>query len=241
MLHIHSVETFGTHEGPGIRLVIFTQGCNFHCLYCQNPDTQVVNGGRVVTSKMILELLDKQKEYFSESGGLTFSGGEPLCQASDLLPICQEIKKAGYHITLDTNGSILSETVKKLYDVVDLVLLDIKHIDHNWHQKITGSGNQTVLKTAKHLESIKKSFWLRYVLVPDYSDQPEFLKKLGRHFQDFQMIERVEILPYHTLGRFKYDKLNWPYQLDDIPELKTQDIDKAKQIFEKYFPKVYIR
>ncbi|MDP3758233.1 MAG: radical SAM protein, partial [Candidatus Daviesbacteria bacterium] len=152
MLQVHSIETFGTHEGPGIRLVIFMQGCNFRCLYCHNPDTQPTTGGKIMQSGEIIELLEKQRPYFKNKGGLTVSGGESLLQRQGLLDLFTKAKKAGFNTTLDTNGSILDEDTKKLLEVTDLVLLDVKHIDPVWHMTVTKASNEPVLQFAKYLE-----------------------------------------------------------------------------------------
>src|SRR5664279_5597723 len=204
MLKVHSIETFGTHEGPGIRLVVFLQGCNLRCVYCHNPDTQAMSGGTEMKTEEILALLEKEKPYFKGKGGLTVSGGEPLIQRQALIELFTEAKKAGFHTTLDTNGSILDEATKKLLEVTNLVLLDVKHIDPAWHQKVTKASNSVVLKFADYLEKINKTTWLRYVLVPGFTDQEEFLHQWGEHFKNFKHIQRVEILPYHTFGEYKY-------------------------------------
>lgn len=241
MLKIHSIETFGTHEGPGIRLVIFTQGCNFRCLYCENADTQEIGGGREIDAKEIIGLLQKEKSYFNGGGGLTVSGGEPTVQAKELLPIFKAVKEAGFNTALDTNGSITTETVEKLYEYTDLVLLDVKHIDQAWHKKITGVGNTSVLEMARFREKQGKPMWLRYVLVPGYSDQEEYLHKWGEVFQEYSSIDRVEILPYHTLGAYKFKELGRTYPLEGVPSPTKEQIEKAKEIFQQYFEHVYIR
>lgn len=241
MLKIHSIETFGTHEGPGIRLVIFAQGCNFRCLYCENADTQEIGGGREISAGEIIELLHKEKTYFEGGGGLTISGGEPTVQAKELLPIFKAVKEAGFNTALDTNGSIATETVEKLYEYTDLVLLDVKHINPAWHKKITGVSNVNVLEMAKVREKQKKPMWLRYVLVPGYSDQEEFLHQWGKTFSDYKAIDRVEILPYHTLGAYKFKELGRIYPLEGVLTPTDDQVKKAKSIFEEYFDEVYIR
>jgi len=159
MLRVHSIETFGTHEGPGIRLVVFLQGCNFRCLYCHNPDTQNMTGGTLIQSEEIIDLLEKQKTYFKNNGGLTVSGGEPLLQRQGLIDLFTKVKKAGFNIALDTNGSIFDEHTRQLLKFVDLVLLDVKHIDLAWHQKVTGAANIGTLKLAKYLNDEKIPMW----------------------------------------------------------------------------------
>lgn len=241
MLRVHSIETFGTHEGPGIRLVVFLQGCNFKCLYCHNPDTQSPEGGVQLKSEHILELLEKQRPYFKNKGGLTVSGGEPLMQREGLIDLFRKAKKAGFHIALDTQGSIFDEHTKKLLKFVDLVLLDVKHIDNEWHKKVTGNANIGTLKTAKYLLDNKIPMWLRYVLVPGLTDQEEFLYKWGEYFKDYKNIERVEILPFHTFGFYKYKEMGIKNPLENTPVPTTDQVQKALKIFKQYFKEVHIR
>lgn len=241
MLQVHSIETLGTHDGPGIRLVIFMQGCNFLCLYCHNPDTRPQTGGKSMTSEEILELLEKQRPYFKDNGGLTISGGESLLQREGLLDLFTKAKKAGFNTCLDTNGSILDDDSRKLLEVTDLVLLDVKHIDPVWHLKVTNADNAPVLEFAKYLESINKPVWLRYVLVPGYTNQAEFLEKWGKHFAGYKNIERVEILPFHRYGFYKYQELGIENPLLDCPVPTKEEIQEAKDIFQKYFKEVQVR
>jgi pyruvate formate lyase activating enzyme len=241
ILNIHSIETFGTHEGPGIRLVIFLQGCNFRCLYCHNPDTQTINGGKEISTEEIVKKAVDQKPYFGNNGGVTISGGEPLLQSNELFQLFQQLKKHKIHTAIDTNGSLLNNDVKKLLDITDLVLLDVKHIDGNWHKKLTGASNKAVLEFARYRESTEKPMWLRYVLVPGYSDQPEHIEKWAMYFPTFKYIERFEILPYHTFGVYKYKGLGMDYKLDKIEPPTQENIQKVKEAFEKYLYNVYIR
>ncbi|MBI2330186.1 pyruvate formate lyase-activating protein [Candidatus Daviesbacteria bacterium] len=241
MLRVHSIETFGTHEGPGIRLVVFLQGCNFRCLYCHNPDTQSATGGREMSSDEIIELLQKQRPYFKDKGGLTVSGGEPLLQRQALIDLFTKTKKTGFNVALDTNGSIFDEDTKKLLTVTDLVLLDVKHIDPVWHLKVTNASNEPVLQFAKYLEEINKPMWLRYVLVPGLTNQKEFLEKWGQHFAAYKNIKRVEILPFHTFGFYKYKELGIKNPLEGVLPPTKEEIQGAFGIFKKYFKEVYIR
>jgi len=241
MLRVHSIETFGTHEGPGIRLVVFMQGCNFLCLYCHNPDTRPLTGGKLMKSEEIIELLKKQKPYFKDKGGLTVSGGESLLQRQGLLDLFTKAKKASFNTCLDSNGSILDEAAKKLLEVTDLVLLDVKHIDPVWHMRVTKASNEGVLQFAKYLEKIGKPMWLRYVLVPGYTNQKEFLEKWGAHFAKYKNIKRVEILPFHTYGFYKYKELGIENPLEDCPVPTKEQIQEAMDIFKKYFKSVYVR
>jgi len=241
-MKISSIETLGTHEGPGIRFVIFTQGCNFKCLYCHNPETQSINPkSEEYSVAELVEKIKKCKPYFGKEGGVTISGGEPILQAKKIIRLFSELKKAGIHTALDTNGSILTDDVEKLLKITGLVLLDIKHIDNEWHKKISGHSNELVLKFAEYLEKNNIKFWIRYVLVPNLSDQDEFLIQFSEHFKDYKNLERVEILPYHTLGISKYKELNIPYSLLKTPVPDEKLIKKAKDIFEKCFNKVVVR
>lgn len=240
---VHSIETFGTHDGPGIRLVVFTQGCLFACAYCHNPDSQTLKSDQAkqVSTAEILQLLEKEKPYFGGQGGLTVSGGEPTVQAADLLELFQAVKLAGFHITLDTCGAIYNQAVNQVYDLADVVMLDVKHIDDVWHQKLTGHSNVNVLKNAAYREKTGQSLWLRYVLVPGWTDQPEYLEAWAKHFRDFKSIERVEILPYHTLGVYKYAELGLPYKLAGVEPATKKQAQQAKQIFDQYLTNVVIR
>lgn len=236
-LKIHSIETFGTGDGPGIRLVIFTQGCLFRCVYCHNPDSQdlVTPEMKNLSEVELLELLEKQKPYFGTQGGLTFSGGEPTVQASKILEYLPKIQSAGFNVALDTCGGIWSPIVNQLYDKIDLVILDVKHIDPVWHLKLTGQSNLTVLKNAAYREQTGKPMWLRYVLVPGWTDQPEFLHLWAKTFKAYKTVKRVEILPYHTLGIYKYRQLGRSYQLDGVAPPTLAQIQTAETIFKQYF------
>ena len=233
MIRVHSYESLGTYDGPGIRLVVFLQGCNFRCLYCANPDTIDAKGESKETApEEILKMAVSQKPFFGKKGGITFSGGEPTFQAKALVPLFRMLKEAGIHICIDTNGGIWNEDVKELLSLADLVLLDVKEFNDERHKALTSRSNAQTLKTAAWLEENQKPFWLRYVLVQKYS--------YFKHFKDYRMIERVEILPYHTLGVHKYEAMKMDYQLKDV-QLNTQaQLDEAKELFEKYFRTVYI-
>lgn len=241
MIRVHSYESLGTYDGPGIRLVVFLQGCNFRCLYCANPDTIDAKGeSKETTPEEILRMAVSQKPFFGKKGGITFSGGEPTFQAKALIPLFCMLKEAGIHICVDTNGGIWNEDVKELFSLADLVLLDVKEFNDERHKKLTSRSNAQTLKTAAWLEENQKPFWLRYVLVQNYSYFKEDIEALGTHFKDYRMIERVEILPYHTLGVHKYEAMKLEYKLKDV-KLNTQEqLDEAKQLFDKYFKTVYI-
>lgn len=241
MIRVHSYESLGTYDGPGIRLVVFLQGCNFRCLYCANLDTIDAKGESKETSpEEILKMAVSQKPFFGKKGGITFSGGEPTFQARELIPLFRSLKEAGIHICVDTNGSIWNEDVKTLLTLADLVLLDVKEFNNDRHRKLTARSNEQTLKTAAWLEENQKPFWLRYVLVQGYSYFREDIEAMGEHFKNYQMIERVEILPYHTLGVHKYEAMNLEYQLKDVKCNTPEQLEEAKVLFDKYFKTVYV-
>lgn len=241
MIRVHSYESLGTYDGPGIRLVVFLQGCNFRCLYCANPDTIDAKGESKETSpEEILRMAVSQKPFFGKKGGITFSGGEPTFQAKSLVPLFRMLKEAGIHICVDTNGGIWNSDVEELFSLADLVLLDVKEFNNERHRLLTLRGNEQTLKTAAWLEAHGKPFWLRYVAVQGYSAFSEDIEALGNHFKDYRMIERVEILPYHTLGVHKYEAMGMTYRLTNVPVNTPQQLDEIKQLFSKYFKTVYV-
>lgn len=241
LLKIHSLESFGTHEGPGVRFVVFLAGCNFRCAYCHNPDAIDAGDGKEITDEEIINSVEKSRPYFGSKGGVTFSGGEPLLQAKALARVCLKLKKRGFNLVLDTNGSVLNNEAKRLIGLIDLILLDIKHIDPKIHRDLTEKDNSVVLEFTKYLEKSKKPFWLRYVLVPGLTDQTEYLTKLGRYFKEYKMIQRTEILPYHTFGVYKYNELKLPYRLKNVKTPTPKEIETAKKILQKYFKQIIIR
>jgi len=241
MLNYHSIETFGAHEGPGLRLVIFLQGCQFKCLYCHNPDTIECKKNKEISGDEIIKRLENGREYYFPKGGITFSGGEPTLQSSEILSVFKKAKKLGFNTCLDSNGAILNESTKKLLEYTDLVLLDVKHIDNKKHKILTGASNKQTLKTAEYLEKNNIKMWLRYVLVPEFSDDINDVKKWCEHFRNYKNIEKAEILPYHALGEHKYEELSWEYKLKNIKPPTPEKISEVEKIFQKYFKKVVVR
>lgn len=241
MFRVHSYESLGTYDGPGIRLVVFLQGCNFRCLYCANPDTIDAKGeSRETAPEEILRMAVSQKPFFGKKGGVTFSGGEPTFQAKELVPLCRMLKEAGIHVCIDSNGGIWNKDVEELFSLADLVLLDVKEFNDGRHRTLTSRSNAQTLKTAAWLEENHKPFWLRYVLVQGYSHFKEDIEALGEHFKDYQMIERVEILPYHTLGVHKYEAMNMDYKLKDVLPNTSAQLEEAREIFCRYFSTVFV-
>ena len=235
MIKVHSYESMGTYDGPGLRLVVFLQGCPFRCLYCANPDTIAFDGGTPTEIDHIVNMAVNQKPFFGKKGGVTFSGGEPTAQAKELLPVIDKLKENGINICIDTNGGIWTPAVEELFMKTDLVLLDVKQMNPERHQSLTGRSNSQTLKTAEWLEQNQRPFWVRYVLVPGISDFEEDIRALGEHFKDYKMIQRVEILPYHTLGKHKYETMGQEYALKDTKTNTPEQIDKAKSLFDEYF------
>ena len=238
-IRVHSYESLGIFDGPGIRLVVFLQGCRFRCLYCANPDTIPSVGGLLTDPEEIVRMAVSQKSFFGKKGGVTLSGGEPTIQAQELIPLCKRLKEEGIHICLDTNGNNFNERTRELYQYIDLALLDVKEINSERHQILTGHPNTQTLQTAAWLREIGKPMRLRYVLVPGYSDFEEDLHAFGKHFKDYENIDRVEILPYHSFGVHKYESLGQTYQLSHVKEDTPERILEVKAIFELYFKNVW--
>ena len=235
MIKVHSYESMGTYDGPGLRLVVFLQGCPFRCLYCANPDTIAFDGGTPTEPEHIINMAVNQKPFFGRRGGVTFSGGEPTAQAKDLIPVVKGLKEQGIHICIDTNGGIWNPAVEELLKEIDLVLLDVKQINPERHQNLTERSNEQTLKTAQWLEANERPFWLRYVLVPGISDFEEDIRAFGEFFKDFKMLQRVEILPYHTLGIHKYETMGQEYKLKDTKTNTPEQLDRALALFTEYF------
>lgn len=240
MIRVHSYESMGTFDGPGLRLVVFLQGCPFRCLYCANPDTIEVGGGRETDEAEILRMAVDQKPFYGRRGGVTFSGGEPTFQAAALVPLVRKLKEAGIHVCLDSNGGVWNPAVEELLGLVDLVLLDVKQADPERHRALTGRSNSQTLRTAAWLEEHGKPFWLRYVLVPGYSDAEADIRTLGRLLGGYRSIQRVELLPYHTLGVHKYEAMGLEYRLRDVRENTPEQIDRAAALLREYFPTVVV-
>lgn len=231
----------GTFDGPGLRLVIFLQGCNFRCLYCANPDTIDPKGDSEDTSiEEIMRLAMNEKAFFGKKGGVTFSGGEPTVQAAELIPLVKRLKEQGINVCIDTNGSIWNKDVEELLGLVDLVLLDVKQFNAERHCVLTGRSNEQTLRTARWLEENNKPFWLRYVLVQGHSAFEEDIRALGETLGKYKMVQRVEILPYHTLGVHKYEAMGLEYKLAGVKENTPEQLDETKALFDEYFPCVYV-
>lgn len=231
---IHSTETFGTVDGPGIRFVVFMQGCSLKCKYCHNRDTWNVKAGTSTTVSELVKQILKYKSYIENSnGGVTVSGGEPLLQTEFVTELFKELKSKNIHTALDTSGSIpLSDEIKELLKYTDLVLLDIKHIDPEKCVNLTGFTNKNTLEFAKYLSNINLPVWIRQVLIPGYTDDKFDLIKLKNFLSNLNNVEKIELLPYHELGKFKWKELGETYELEGVPVPTQMDIDRAKFILE---------
>ena len=235
MIRVHSYESMGTYDGPGLRLVVSLQGCPFKCLYCANPDTIPFEGGTMTDIEEIVRMAVSQKPFFGRRGGITFSGGEPTMQAKELLPLYARLKEEGIHICLDTNGGAWNSDIEELFRQTDLVMLDCKQFNDARHKELTGRSNEQTIKTAQWLEENERPFWLRYVLVPGISDFEEDIRALGEHFKGYKMLQRMEVLPYHTLGIHKYETMGQEYQLKDTKTNTPEQLDRAMELFNEYF------
>ena len=229
---VHSFETFGAVDGPGIRFVIFMQGCSLQCKYCQNRDTWEINAGNQYSAEELLNKILKYKNYFLASGGgVTVSGGEPLLQYKFLIELFTLLKKENIHTAIDTSGNFaITEDMKKLIDLTDLFLLDIKCINDEICKKLTGLSNKKELVFAKYLSSINKPTWIRQVIVPTITDRTEDLLALKDFLSTLTNVEKIELLPYHDLGKSKWIKLGLKYELENIRVANNNDIEYAKRI-----------
>ena len=230
--YIHSTESFGTVDGPGIRYVVFMQGCPMRCLYCHNPDSWAVDRGEERRAGEIIEEIQKYRPFL-KNGGLTVSGGEPMMQREFVTCLFRMAKEKGIHTALDTSGVLFDpacpEKTDPLLDVTDLVLLDIKHIDEEEHRKLTGHSNRNILAFARYLRDRKIPVWIRHVVVPGITEDPKWLHKLGEFLAELDNMKALDVLPYHTMGRAKYEKLGMVYPLGDTPALPKENAIWARE------------
>lgn len=233
--YVHSLETFGLVDGPGVRFVVFLQGCSLRCQFCHNPETWY-SGGEEWTAEKLWQRAYRYKQYWKSNGGVTVSGGEPLLQLDFLTEFFKLAKKAGVHTALDTAGQPFStdaewlEKFKTLMEYTDLVLLDIKQMDEEGHKALTGRTNRNILEMAKWLSDNGKKMWIRHVLVPNLTDDEADLEKMHQFISTLKNVERVEVLPYHTLGLAKWVKLGIDYPLDGIKIPTEEQVKRAEEI-----------
>ena len=228
---VHSIETFGTVDGPGIRFVVFMQGCPLKCLYCHNRDTWGVAGNETNVDDLVSEIKRYIPYMKSSGGGVTVSGGEPLLQAKFVTTLFKKLKSSDIHTALDTAGSIpINPDIEELLQYTDLVLLDIKHIDDEKSKILTGLSNKNNLDFAKYLDAHNIPVWIRQVLVPGYTDNEKDLLDLKNFISTLSNVEKVEILPYHDLGKFKWKELGFEYALEATRTANSEDLERAKKI-----------
>lgn len=230
---VHSYETFGTVDGPGIRFIIFLQGCHLKCKYCHNRDTWDINGGEYKTIDEIMEKVMKYKSYIKASnGGITVTGGEPLLQVKFVKELFIKLKKEGFHTCIDTSGMItITDDVKETLKYTDLVLLDIKHIDDEKCKELTGLSNKRELEFARYLSDNGNKMWIRQVILPGITDKKEDIIKLRKFIDTLKIVEKVEFLPYHSMGKFKWKNLGVDYELESLSDATLEDIKRVEEIY----------
>ncbi len=237
--YIHSTESFGSVDGPGIRFIIFLQGCPMRCQFCHNPDTWAMMKTQPHTATDLLDQAEKYRPYWGQDGGITVSGGEPLMQIDFLIELFEMAKKRGIHTCIDTSAQPYRsvgewhEKFKRLMGVTDVVLLDIKHINNEAHRRLTLHPNDNILACARFLSDIRKPVWIRHVLIPGITEKDEFLLELADFLSTLHNIQRIDVLPYHTLGVYKYENLGLEYLLRDTEAPSNDRLEHARSIFAK--------
>lgn len=237
---VHSVESFGSADGPGVRYIVFLKGCNMRCKYCHNPDTWAKcgenDGAKLMTPQEVLKTAMRYKAYWKQTGGITVSGGEALLQIDFVTELFKLAKEKGVNTCLDTSGNPFTVEepffgkFNELMKYTDLFMLDIKHIDDEEHKKLTGQTNKNILDMAQYLSKNGKKMWIRHVLVAGITTDERYLNQLREFIDTLKTVDRVEVLPYHTLGVFKWKELGIPYQLDGVEPPTKEQIECAKRI-----------
>lgn len=234
--YVHSLESFGSVDGPGIRFVIFLQGCPMRCQFCHNPDAWVVNRNKEMTADELLDQAERYRNYWGDEGGITVSGGEALMQIDFLIELFRKAHERGINTCLDTSAQPFSrrelwfQKFEELMKHTDTILLDIKHIRDEEHRKLTKWSNQNILDCARYLSDIHKTVWIRHVLIPGITDNDTYLHELVDFLKTLNNIERIDVLPYHTLGTYKYEELGIAYPLKEIGPPTTERIENANRI-----------
>ena len=237
---VHSIESFGTVDGPGVRFVVFLQGCPLRCQYCHNPDTWKTDGGTLYSPEELIWLFRKNRAFYAK-GGITVTGGEPLLQINFLIELFKLAKQQGIHTCLDTSGVTYREGDKKIDELMkytDLVMLDLKHIDREEHKKLTGLYNNNIFGFARYLDEHGIPLWIRHVLVPGITDKEEHLVNLGRFIATLHNVRLVDVLPYHTMGITKYKSLGIEYPLEGVEPATKEQAREAKKIIGRGYMEV---
>lgn len=234
---IHSLESFGTVDGPGTRFVVFVQGCPMRCAYCHNPDTWEMNGGTLMEPSYIIEQYERNQAFYQNGGGLTVTGGEPLKQVDFLIDLFTLAKERNIHTCIDSSGIAYNpnntkwlEKLDHLMTLTDLVMLDIKHIDPEKHKDLVKQPNTNILKFAAYLDEKGVDMWIRHVIVPGYTDEDKYLFELGYFIGQFSNLKALDALPYHTMGEAKYEKLGMEYRLKGVPAMDKDKLIEKKQV-----------
>ena len=240
---IHSVESFGSVDGPGIRFLIFMQGCPMRCQFCHNPDSWKMGVGEERTAEDLLQQAERFRSYWGEQGGITVSGGEALMQIDFLIALFEMAKERGINTCLDTSAQpftrqgVFFEKFERLMKSTDTVLLDIKHIDDGKHKVLTKHSNRNILDCARYLHEIHKPVWIRHVLIPGITDDDEYLSQLRDFIRPLDNVERIDVLPYHTMGVYKYEKLGIDYPLKDVTPPSAERVENANRILQEALSK----
>ena len=233
---IHSTESFGSVDGPGVRFVIFVSGCPMRCQFCHNPDTWNMMDGEKRSVDEMIQMALRYRTYWKDGGGITVSGGEPLMQMDFLIELFKKAKKEGIHTTIDTSGAPFPRNdpffgkFNELMNYTDLLLVDLKHIDEEQHRILTGHTNVNILDMAQYLSDIDKPVWIRHVLVPERNDEDKYLKQLYNFIKGLKNIQKVEVLPYHTLGEYKWKELGYDYPLEGIEPPTNERVRNANEL-----------
>ncbi len=233
---IHSLESFGTVDGPGVRFVIFVQGCPMRCAYCHNPDTWEMNAGTLMEPAYLIEQYERNISFY-KGGGITVTGGEPLMQLDFMIDLFTLAKEKNIHTCIDTSGiafnpdnAFVMEKIDRLMSLTDLVMLDIKHINPEKHKELTSQPNKGILEFAAYLDARHVPMWIRHVVVPGITDDDKYLFELGYFIGQFNNLKALDVLPYHTMGVSKYEKLGIPYRLKGVPAMNQNKAIEKKQV-----------
>lgn len=232
---LHSIETFGALDGPGIRTVFFMQGCPARCMYCHNPDTWEEEAGEQVTVGEVISRARRGRPYYGENGGVTFSGGEPLLQADFLIEVMDALRKDGINSAIDTSGTYFDEKSEEVISHCDMVLLDVKHIDPSRFKELTGREQGTLSLLIDAVNRQEKPVWIRQVIVPGFNDDEEYIRELNKFLKRIKYIRKIELLGYHNMAEPKYDKLGIKYRLKGVKPMDSESLKKLSDLTEIEF------